>query len=187
GSSDSFYRTSIGQDLLKGGEGYAIQQNSTGDPIGDTFVRAAVYGAEGKCSLCNASLGLASGAGLGVVGILKNVSGNPPYGMSPRTLTPSEIGDLQSIANKYNTEINVVGSRAAGEGRNINTGFPVGKGSGTRSDIDVRVSGQAVIDSHGRLADDLKNMGNGNLVQIVSGGLPDIPSRPPVIIIKPAR
>ena len=65
--------------------------------------------------------------------------------------------------------MDIVGSRGAGAGRNIESNFPVGKGPGTRSDIDIRVDGQAVINSGGRLADELKNIGNDpNLVQLLN-------------------
>jgi hypothetical protein len=58
-------------------------------------------------------------------------------------LTASEQAELQAIANKYSTRIDVVDSRAAGNGRNIVTDLPAGKnvpgGPPTRSDIDFRV------------------------------------------------
>ena len=55
------------------------------------------------------------------------------------TLTKSEVAEIQAIADRYNTPIDVVGSRASGLGRNINDpSLPVGKGPGTRSDIDFR-------------------------------------------------
>ncbi|MCI5209649.1 MAG: hypothetical protein D3910_12845, partial [Candidatus Electrothrix sp. ATG2] len=74
---------------------------------------------------------------------------------------------------------------SGGKGRNIDTDLPVGKGDGTRSDIDVKVEGQAVIDSRGQLADDLKNIGDDpNLVQVLNK-FGD--SDPPVIRIKPRR
>jgi len=101
-------------------------------------------------------------------------------------LTNEERSALQKVANDFNVELDVVGSRAAGKGRRINTDLPVGKdspGIRTRSDIDVKVDGQAVIDSGGRLADDLKNIGDDpNLVQVLNkvGN-----SRPPVIKITP--
>jgi RHS repeat-associated protein len=98
------------------------------------------------------------------------------------TLTKVESDALQKVANKYNTRIDVVGSRAAGEGRNINTDLPVGKGPGTRSDIDIRINGQANIDSGGRLADDILNI---NGTSIINEGLPIRPSYDPVIKIKP--
>jgi len=56
-----------------------------------------------------------------------------------RALTEGERAEIQRIANRYNTIIDVVGSRAAGTARNIDTDFPVGKGVGSRSDIDFRI------------------------------------------------
>ena len=103
------------------------------------------------------------------------------------TLTQSEAAQLQAIANRYNTEIHVVGSRANGTGRNINNpDLPVGKGPGTRSDIDVRIDGQADINSGGRLSNDISNVSNG-AGNIVSSGLPEVPSQPPFIPFRPSR
>jgi hypothetical protein len=75
------------------------------------------------------------------------------------SLTQAEVAEIQSIATKYGTTIDIVGSRAAGEGRNINTDFPAGKGRLTRSDIDFRID-----TNHPRvneLIDDLRNVGGG--------------------------
>jgi hypothetical protein len=59
--------------------------------------------------------------------------------LKPGTLSSSELAEVQAIADKYGTQIDVVGSRASGAGRNINDpSLPVGKGPGTRSDIDFR-------------------------------------------------
>lgn len=103
----------------------------------------------------------------------------------PKTLTPSELAELQAIADRYNTPLDVVGSRARGEGRNIaNPELPTGKGEGMRSDIDVRIDGQADIDSGGRLSNDVSNVSRG-AGNIVSSGLPEAPSEPPVIRIRP--
>ncbi len=78
-------------------------------------------------------------------------------------LTKGEARELQNIANKYKTKIEVVGSRARGEGRNIaNQKLPVGKGRNTRSDIDIRMSGQKDINTRGRLSSDLSNVGRGS-------------------------
>ncbi len=77
------------------------------------------------------------------------------------TLTRAESQTIQSIATKYDTTIDVVGSRAAGKGRWINTKLPVGKGKLRRSDIDFRIEGQADIDSAGRLSGELSNMSGG--------------------------
>jgi hypothetical protein len=79
------------------------------------------------------------------------------------SITVREAAEIQAIANKYNTTIDVVGSRAAGQGRNIGTDLPVGKeirgGPPTRSDIDFRID-----TAHPQAADlikDLQGVGNG--------------------------
>ncbi len=80
----------------------------------------------------------------------------------PGTLTDKELKELQDIADKHNTPIDVVGSRARGEGRNIDKpDLPVGKGEGTRSDIDVRSDGQADIDSRGAISDAISEVSGG--------------------------
>ena len=101
--------------------------------------------------------------------------------MNEGTLTEAERAALQKIADLFQTIIEVVGSRGAGKGRNIETGLPFGKGVGTRSDIDVRIDGQREIDSRGALSDTLYNSVPG-----ISVG-PKLPggSRPPFIEIKP--
>ena len=38
---------------------------------------------------------------------------------NPNTLTPEEAAEIQANADKYNTNIDVVGSRAASRGRNV--------------------------------------------------------------------
>ena len=92
---------------------------------------------------------------------------------------------LQKIADKYKVDLHVVGSRGRREGRNVESSLPVGKGTGTRSDIDVRVDPQSVINSGGHLADDLKNIGiNPNLVEVLMKH-GDI--REPAIVIKPRQ
>jgi hypothetical protein len=68
---------------------------------------------------------------------------------------------LQNVAKKYNTEIKVVGSRATGDGRNINTNNPVDKGPGTKSDIDVLIDKQLEIDTRGQITDDIINLTGG--------------------------
>jgi hypothetical protein len=76
-------------------------------------------------------------------------------------LTAAERAEIQAIANQFKTEIRVVGSRASGTGRNINSGLPVGKGPGTRSDIDFIIDGQVDINTRGALTDALRGVGNG--------------------------
>jgi len=41
--------------------------------------------------------------------------------VEPGRLTPQEAEQIQRVADNYNTEIHVVGSRAGGRGRNIDT------------------------------------------------------------------
>lgn len=77
-------------------------------------------------------------------------------------LTAGEARELQAISTRYKTTLYVVGSRASGKGRNIQwSHLPSGKGPGTRSDIDVRIDGQADILSGGRLSHDIANVSSG--------------------------
>ncbi len=76
-------------------------------------------------------------------------------GRGEGTLTPGERIELQRIVDKYNTQIVVGGSRAAGRGRNIYTDLPIGKDpidapGTTRSDIDVVIDGRADLESYAR-------------------------------------
>jgi hypothetical protein len=80
---------------------------------------------------------------------------NGPCG--PGKLTESEAKALQDVANKYKTDIYVVGSRGRGEGRNIDTDLPVGKGPGTRSDIDLKVNPDLDPRTHGRFSSEIYN------------------------------
>ncbi len=93
---------------------------------------------------------------------MKPFPGNRFTHLPEGTLTSSEIEELQGIANEYRTTFDVIGSRASGEGRNIyNPELPVGKGPGTRSDIDIRYSGQVDIGSRGAFSEALSGVGNG--------------------------
>ena len=100
------------------------------------------------------------------------------------TLTQKEMEELQKIADEFNTQIDVIGSRAAGEGNNINTNLPIGKGKKYRSDIDVRINGQVEIDTQGGLSNAIGKIGNGaGSVASSTGGM--ISSVPLVIIFRP--
>lgn len=103
--------------------------------------------------------------------------------MNDGTLTEAEREVLQQIADLFQTTIDVVGSRGAARGRNIETDLPFGKGSGTRSDIDVQIDGQQEIDLRGALSDALYNAVAGISVgpRLLGG------SRPPLIEIKPKK
>ena len=112
----------------------------------------------------------------------KTVEGCPAE-LGPGTLTDEELKELQELADKHDTQIDVIGSRAEGRGRNItDKNRPVGKGAEERSDIDVRIDGQKDIDSAGQLSDGIKGVGNGAGSVASSTGLE---SKPPVIIIRP--
>lgn len=90
------------------------------------------------------------------------------------SLTAIEFFRLKRIAKEFNTTIYVVGSRASGQGRNINTNLPVGKGSGTRSDIDIKIDGQKDIDSRGALSQRLSQLsGNAGQSFPLIGGKPN--------------
>ena len=101
-------------------------------------------------------------------------------------LTPQEAEQIQRVTDNYNTEIHVVGSRAGGRGRNIDTDLPFGKGESTRSDIDMGIHGQDDIDKRGRLSQELTNVGGraGTVSPFTGlGGNPG--THPPKIIFKP--
>jgi hypothetical protein len=97
-------------------------------------------------------------------------------------LTQAEATELQAIADKHQTTIFVVGSRARGGGRNINSQMPVGKGANTRSDIDVRIDSQKDIDTGGKLSNDIANASNG---AGKSMNLTGKEADPPAIIFRP--
>jgi hypothetical protein len=54
-------------------------------------------------------------------------------------LTPAEIRQIQGVVNEAGRPLEVVGSAARGGRRGIGTDLPIGKGPGTRSDIDYLV------------------------------------------------
>ncbi|MCW3052755.1 MAG: repeat-containing protein, partial [Chthonomonadales bacterium] len=56
-------------------------------------------------------------------------------------LTPDEIEALQQIANDHNAPIIISGSAGRGARRGIGTDLPIGKGPGTRSDLDIAIPG----------------------------------------------
>jgi hypothetical protein len=58
------------------------------------------------------------------------------------------------------TPIDVIGSRASGKGRHIDTKRAVGKLATERSDIDIRYDGQVDIDTRGAFTDLLRSIGN---------------------------
>ncbi|MFC4762436.1 RHS repeat-associated core domain-containing protein [Dyella koreensis] len=51
-------------------------------------------------------------------------------------LTNAEVDAIQGVVNKAGRPLEIVGSAARGSRRGVGTNFPIGKGAGTRSDID---------------------------------------------------
>ena len=61
-------------------------------------------------------------------------------GLGPGTLSARAIAEIQAIVEEFNTIVDVVGSRARGEGRFVDDpSVPIGKGEHLRSDIDFRI------------------------------------------------
>ena len=99
------------------------------------------------------------------------------------TLTAAERAEIQAIANKYNSTVDVVGSRAAGAGRNVETTLPVGKGANLRSDIDFRID--ASHPQVGDLIKDLKGVGGGAGSASTKYSTTTRPTQPPFIRFEP--
>jgi len=100
------------------------------------------------------------------------------------TLTPEEVSQIQKLADEYNTQIDVIGSRAAGRGRNINTDFRAPSDiKGQRSDIDFRYDGRIDIETDGRFWKALTSVGNGTGSTAYDAGPGG--SKPPVIEFRP--
>jgi RHS repeat-associated protein len=111
-----------------------------------------------------ADLALLSSIGkLSITAITRHGFRFPPRTFPANSITASEAAEIQAIAKKYNTTIDVVGSRAAGKGREIETNLPVGKhidgGPPTRSDIDLRID--AAHPQAEALIKELQGIGNG--------------------------
>ncbi len=56
-------------------------------------------------------------------------------------LTPEEAKQVQAVVEEAGEPLWVVGSAAEGTRRNVGTDLPIGKGPGTRSDIDYYYEG----------------------------------------------
>ena len=55
-------------------------------------------------------------------------------------LTNAEVKQIQNVVDEAGRPLDVVGSAAKGERRGVGTDLPIGKGPGTRSDIDYTAS-----------------------------------------------
>lgn len=80
-------------------------------------------------------------------------------------LTVSEINQIQNIVNQAERPLEVVGSAANGTRRGIGSNLPIGKGIGTRSDIDYVVPhGSIFAYEGGGLNLKLPSIGNHGIV-----------------------
>jgi RHS repeat-associated protein len=93
-----------------------------------------------------------------------------PYG----DLTAEELEKLQRVAKKIGEPIDVVGSTAKGTRRGVGTDLPIGKTKGTtRSDLDIRMDGEADIRTGGRASDEVyKEFPKGKDVDRILNGNP---------------
>ena len=66
------------------------------------------------------------------------MSAGMPSGLGD--LTDAEMQQIQAVVDRAGRPLEVVGSAAQGTRRGIGSGLPVGKGQGTRSDIDYLVA-----------------------------------------------
>ncbi|NOT61173.1 MAG: RHS repeat-associated core domain-containing protein, partial [Acidobacteria bacterium] len=105
------------------------------------------------------------------------------------SLTAEEAGEIQAIADTFDTIIDVVGSRAAGQGRNIHDpSLPIyleDGSKGERSDIDFRIDTQHP--NVGQLIDGLKRVGNGAGTASTKHGTDHRPTYPPYIRFEPKK
>ena len=72
-------------------------------------------------------------AGAGVLGGL-GAAGAAASGLGD--LTKAEVAKIQSVVNEAGRPLSVVGSAAEGARRGVGSDLPIGKGPGTKSDID---------------------------------------------------
>jgi hypothetical protein len=64
--------------------------------------------------------------------------------------------------------------------------LPVGKGGGTRSDIDIRIDGQVDIDTEGALSDAILEVGNG-AGKVMNPFVGLTRPTPPIIVFRPRQ
>lgn len=77
----------------------------------------------------------------------------PPEMSGYGDLTADELAALKRAAAKSGEEIDVVGSTAKGTRRGAGSDLPIGKGDGTKSDLDIRLDSEADIRSGGRASE----------------------------------
>jgi hypothetical protein len=126
------------------------------------------------------------GDGGGGSGAVAAPGGDGEFPLGAGTLTAAELAEIQAIADKYNTTIDIVGSRAAGNGNNIDTDLPVGGDPDTqRSDIDFRI--QANHRRANEIISDLRKVGNGAGRANKKFAIGNPPTEPPFIRIAPGK
>lgn len=104
-----------------------------------------VYESTGTKAIIETSKGVlngnpeAIGAAVVMLGTAKGLSkagGVKSNGKVMGDLTKTEMGQIQAEVNNAGRPLEVVGSAAEGTRRNVGSNLPIGKGEGTRSDID---------------------------------------------------
>jgi len=116
--------------------GIAKQNYSLGQAIakGDARTTGQIFGDAGA----NVTTGLVAGVVGGAIGkgitSLRRASSLKPSGLGD--LTKAEVKSIQSVVDQAERPIEVGGSAAAGTRRGVGSDLPIGKGPGTRSDID---------------------------------------------------
>jgi len=172
--------------LAHGAAGAAFAVAAARSPAA-TFLATGAFGVSSEKDLWKlgvAALGGVGGRGSGSCAA-KGGAAAKAEALSGGSLTAQETAQLQALADAHGTQIDVVGSRAAGAGRNIESALPVGKGPGTRSDIDIRYDGQVDINTGGRFTNQLRQVGG-------SAGAPSFSTGPggstaPVIEFRPGQ
>ncbi|MCA1712762.1 MAG: hypothetical protein LC789_14445, partial [Actinobacteria bacterium] len=116
-------------DLLKDKqEEWGVDRSSGWYKAGDWGVQAAPAAVGGVAA---AARGLSLLAGRGAAAAAEAT------GLGD--LTAAEVRSIQATVNEAGRPLDVVGSAARGERRGVGSGLPIGKGPGTRSDIDYLV------------------------------------------------
>ena len=93
-------------------------------------------------------------------------------------LTRAENKQIQAVVNQAGRPLDVVGSAASGTRRGVGTDLPIGKGPGTRSDIDYTTAGSNA-DNFDGLQQDLPSLAPHGILQgTPEPGLPSIRFEP---------
>ena len=88
--------------------------------------------------------------------------------LNDRIVTAEEVAQIKSVVDRAGRPLWVVGSAARGTRRGVGTNLPVGKGPGTRSDIDYTTANSSV-EYFEEVAAELPSLGEAGLLR----GSPD--------------